>query len=63
MFDWNLSKTFFQENENFNWNAFSNIAITDSQYLNQTLQILKETVEFVPLFNIKTGTGIGYKTS
>jgi hypothetical protein len=24
---------------------------------------LKETVEFVPLFNIKTGTGIGYKTS
>jgi Fe(3+) dicitrate transport protein len=32
MFDWSISKTFFEQNENFIWNAFSNIAITDSKY-------------------------------
>jgi Fe(3+) dicitrate transport protein len=33
MFDWSISKTFFEQNENFIWNAFSNIAITDSKYI------------------------------
>ncbi len=62
MFDWSLSKTFFQENENFSWNAFSNIAITDSQYLKSDAPNIEgNKVEFVPLFNIKTGTGVGYK--
>ena len=62
MFDWSLSKTFFQNNENFIWNAFSNIAVTDSQYLKSDApNIQGNKVEFVPLFNIKTGTGIGYK--
>jgi Fe(3+) dicitrate transport protein len=62
MFDWNLSKTFFEEKENFSWNAFSNIAITDSQYLKSDAPNIEgNKVEFVPLFNIKTGTGIGYK--
>jgi Fe(3+) dicitrate transport protein len=49
MFDWNLSKTFFQENENFNWNAFSNIAITDSQYLKSDAPNIEGNSEFVPL--------------
>jgi Fe(3+) dicitrate transport protein len=31
MFDWSISKTFFEQN--FIWNAFSNIAITDSKYI------------------------------
>jgi Fe(3+) dicitrate transport protein len=31
MFDWSISKTFFEQNENFIWNAFSNI--TDSKYI------------------------------
>ena len=62
MFDWSLSKTFFQNNENFIWNAFSNIAVTDSQYLKSDApNIQGNKVEFVPLFNVKTGTGIGYK--
>ncbi len=61
MFDWSLSKTFFKENENFNWNIFSNIAVTDSEYLTSEIAKIKgNKVEFVPLFNIKTGTGIGY---
>lgn len=62
MFDWSLNKTFFQNNENFIWNAFSNIAVTDSQYLKSDApNIQGNKVEFVPLFNVKTGTGIGYK--
>ncbi|NRS89159.1 Fe(3+) dicitrate transport protein [Flavobacterium sp. 7E] len=62
MFDWSLSKTFFKDNENFTWNAFSNIAVTNSEYLKSDAPNIEgNKVEFVPLFNIKTGTGIGYK--
>jgi Fe(3+) dicitrate transport protein len=62
MFDWSLNKTFFDQKENFIWNVFSNIAITDSQYLKSDAPNIEgNKVEFVPLFNIKTGTGIGYK--
>jgi Fe(3+) dicitrate transport protein len=62
MFDWSLNKTFFERKENFIWNVFSNIALTDSQYLKSDAPNIEgNKVEFVPLFNIKTGTGIGYK--
>jgi Fe(3+) dicitrate transport protein len=62
MFDWNISKTFFEKKENFIWTIFSNTAITDSQYLKSDAPNIEgNKVEFVPLFNIKTGTGIGYK--
>ncbi|WP_140487176.1 TonB-dependent receptor domain-containing protein [Flavobacterium sp. GSA192] len=62
MFDWSLNKTFFKQNDNFLWNLFSNIAITDSKYLKSDAPNIEgNKVEFVPLCNIKTGTGIGYK--
>lgn len=62
MFDWSLNKTFFKQNDNFVWNVFSNIAITNSEYLkSEAPNIEGNKVEFVPLYNIKTGTGIGYK--
>ena len=62
MFDWSISKTFFEQNEDFIWNAFSNIATTDSKYIKSDAPNIEgNKVEFVPLFNIKTGTGIGYK--
>jgi len=62
MFDWSISKTLFEQNENFIWNLFSNISITDSEYLkSEAPNIEGNKVEFVPLFNTKTGTGIGYK--
>ena len=62
MFDWSLNKTFFKKNENFTWNLFSNIAITDSKYLKSDVPNIKgNKVEFVPLYNVKTGTGIGYQ--
>ncbi len=62
MFDWSLSKTFLKSNENFNWSVFSNVSITDSEYLKSDIaKIQGSKVEFVPLINLKTGTGIGYK--
>ncbi|MGA9637345.1 MAG: TonB-dependent receptor [Flavobacterium sp.] len=62
MFDWSLSKTFFQDNDNFIWNAFSNIAVTDSKYLKSNAPNIEgNKVEFVPFFNFKTGTSLGYK--
>ena len=62
MFDWSLSKTFIENNENINWSVFSNIAITDSKYLNSDIDKIKgNKVEFVPLLNLKTGTTFGYK--
>ncbi|WPR73248.1 TonB-dependent receptor [Flavobacterium sp. NG2] len=62
MFDWSLSKTWFHDNDHFIWNAFSNIAVTDSQYLKSDApNIESNKVEFVPLLNIKTGTSLGYK--
>jgi Fe(3+) dicitrate transport protein len=62
MFDWSLNRTFFEQKENFIWNVFTNIALTDSQYLKSDAPNIEgNKVEFVPLYNIKTGTGIGYK--
>ncbi|WP_349680591.1 TonB-dependent receptor domain-containing protein [Flavobacterium sp. UBA7680] len=62
MIDWSLNKTFFDQNEDFIWNVFSNVAITDSDYLkSEDVNVEGNKVEFVPLFNIKTGTGVGYK--
>lgn len=62
MFDWSLNKTFFKQNDNFVWNVFSNIAITNSEYLKSDAPNIEgNKVEFVPLYNVKTGTGIGYK--
>ncbi len=62
MLDWSISKTFFNSNENFTWNLFTNTAFTDSKYLKSDAPNVEgKKVEFVPLVNFKTGTGIGYK--
>ncbi|MEL1242685.1 TonB-dependent receptor [Flavobacterium sp. DGU11] len=58
--DWNISNTFFKENESFLWTAFVNNAITGSQYLKTDVPNTKgNAVEFVPLINLKTGTTVG----
>ena len=64
MADWNIAKTFFKENDSFSWNVFVNNAITNSQYFKSRIadvDIKGNDVEFVPLFNLKTGTTAGYK--
>ena len=62
MIDWSINKTFFAENENFIWNAYTNSAFTNSEYLKSDApNIQGNKVEFVPLINFKSGTNIGYK--
>ena len=62
LIDWNIGNTFFKNNENFIWNLFSNVAITDSKYLKSDVANVEgNKVEFVPNYNVKFGTGVGYK--
>lgn len=62
MIDWSLSNTFFNQNEDFSWNLFTNTAITNSEYLQSNAPNIEgNKVEFVPLYNIKSGSAIGYK--
>jgi len=62
MLDWSLNKTFFEKSEDFTWNLFTNIALTDSQYLKSDVPNIEgNKVEFVPLLNFKAGTGVGYR--
>ncbi len=61
LLDWNIGKTFFENNE-FTWNVFTNTAITGSKYLKSKISSVEgNEVEFVPLLNLKAGTGFGYK--
>ncbi len=59
--DWKIDRTFFN-NPDFSWNWFVNGALTTSEYLKSDVANVEgNEVEFVPLVNVKTGTGIGYK--
>ncbi len=60
--DWNISQTFFMNNENFKWTVFINTAFTDSEYLKSDIANVKgNKVEFVPNINVKSGMNLGYK--
>lgn len=62
LIDWSINKTFMKGNDNFKWNIFTNTAVTKSEYIkSKNENLIGNEVEFVPLFNVKTGTGIGYK--
>ncbi|MCW2118961.1 TonB-dependent receptor domain-containing protein [Flavobacterium sp. 7A] len=63
LLDWNIAKTYFADKENLSWNVFTNSSITGSSYLKSNIPSVKkgDKVEFVPLYNIKTGTSFGYK--
>ncbi|WP_428225492.1 TonB-dependent receptor domain-containing protein [Flavobacterium sp.] len=60
--DLNLTQTFLPQTSNLTWNVFSNLSITDSKYLQSDVKSIKgNKVEFVPLINLKSGMGFGYK--
>lgn len=60
--NWNLQRVFFKGNENLAWEIFSNTSITQSEYLKSDRPNVKgNKVEFVPLYNVKMGMGVGYK--
>jgi len=59
--DWNIWET-FSENQNYKLNLFSNLAVTESEYISsKETNVNGKKVEFVPKINLKTGLGFGYK--
>ena len=59
--NWNLQKSFFKNHENLAWEIFSNISLTESEYLKSDRPNVEgNKVEFVPLYNAKVGMGLGY---
>lgn len=60
--DWNLRNTFFENNQEFKLNVFTNLALTTSEYLNSdAVGVEGNEVEFIPDVNFKTGVNFGYK--
>lgn len=60
--DWNVRNTFFRESENIKLNLFTNLALTDSEYISSdAVGVEGNQVEFIPQINLKTGVNFGYK--
>ncbi|MDY8137803.1 TonB-dependent receptor [Aquimarina sp. 2201CG5-10] len=59
--NWNIINTFFPTDTKYVLNTFVNLAITDSEYTRSEEPIEGNKVEFIPLINLKTGIGFGYK--
>jgi len=62
LIDFNLKQIFLKDKEQLKLNWFINTAYTYSKYTDsEETNVIGKRVEFVPLFNIKTGLNIGYK--
>lgn len=62
LFDWNLHSLLWKDNNYFKTNLFLNTAFTKSEYISSEFNGVEgKEVEFVPLLNLKTGIGFGYK--
>lgn len=62
LFDLNLRNVFWEDYTYFKSNVFVNTAFTNSSYIKSEFNGVKgKKVEFVPLVNLKTGAGFGYK--
>ncbi len=62
LLQWNLKETFFQGNDNLKLDAFSNLALTTSEYTSSIeTSVSGNKVEFIPEVNLKTGVSFGYK--
>ncbi len=60
--NWNIANSFFPNDTNYVLNTFVNTAITESEYTrSERVGIKGNKVEFIPLINLKTGLGFGYK--
>ncbi len=59
--DWNIWNT-FSGNEDFSLSVFSNLAVTDSEYISsEENNVEGNKVEFIPKINFKSGLKFGYK--
>lgn len=62
LIDWNLMQPDLEQKKYFKLNLFTNIALTHSNYFESEIPGVKgNEVEFIPLLNIKSGIGFGYK--
>ncbi len=62
LLNWNIAETFFVKSDDFLWNVFTNAAFTGSDYLRSEQKGIEgKEVEFVPMLNLKIGSGVGYK--
>ncbi|MCM4159967.1 TonB-dependent receptor [Antarcticibacterium flavum] len=60
--DWNLQTTFFPAANDFIAGIFINSALTDSEYIrSEQTNVEGNKVEFIPTWNLKTGTNFGYR--
>ncbi|MFP2995994.1 TonB-dependent receptor [Spongiivirga sp. MCCC 1A20706] len=60
--DWNIKNTLLNQNDNLKLNMFTNLALTQSEYLeSQRNNVEGKKVEFIPTINLKTGLNFGYK--
>lgn len=58
----NLLPLFGKDSAHLKFNVFANTALTQSEYLDSDIPGVEgNNVEFVPLWNVKTGLNIGYK--
>lgn len=62
LFDFNLKNMLWEDNNAIMSNVFLNTAFTNSSYISSDFNGVEgNNVEFVPLVNLKTGAGFGYK--
>lgn len=60
--DWNIRNSFFAQLKDVKLKFFSNIALTQSEYLSSdAVGVVGNQVEFIPDINLKTGINFGYK--
>ena len=60
--DWNIQKTFFKNSTATRTNFFTNLALTNSEYLaSEESNVVGNKVEFIPTINLKTGATFGFK--
>lgn len=62
LIEWNLQPLLFENDNNVKLSLFSNLAITQSQYLSsEQPNVEGNQVEFIPRTNLKLGLNTGYK--
>ena len=62
LIDWNILTPNATQTKPYKLNVFANVAVTTSEYFKSEIAGVKgNQVEFIPLVNLKTGVGFGYK--
>ena len=61
LLQWNIQQTFFKDQKKLKFEAFSNISVTQSEYIkSEDTNVEGNRVEFIPYLNLKTGVSFGW---